>query len=212
MEKHKSITLTDQISERLETDILSGKYSRGEVLTEVKLSEELGVSRTPVREALRRLAAEHIIEETSKGALVIGIGEEEVRDIFDIRIEIEGEAVKRTAESITESQLEELKETLELQKFYFERQNPENARIMDSRFHELIYDFCGSAVYSQVLTPLHKKILKYRKATFENKGLGETSIREHEEIFNALKERDGEKASRIMTLHVINAKKRILGE
>ncbi len=212
MEKHKSITLTDQIFERLEMDILSGKYKRGEILTEIKLSEELGVSRTPVREALRRLAAEHIIEESSKGVIVIGIGESEVHDIFSIRIEIEGEAVKRTAESITDEQLAELKETLELQKFYFERENSESARIMDSRFHELIYDFCKSAVYRQVLAPLHKKILKFRKATFESKGLGAASIKEHEEIYNALASRDGEKASRIMTLHVINAKKRILGE
>ena len=73
MYQHKSISLADQIFEKLEKDILIGKYSFGEVLTETKLSEELGVSRTPVREALRRLAQEKLIKETQKGTIVLGI-------------------------------------------------------------------------------------------------------------------------------------------
>ena len=67
---HKSVSLADQVFERLESDILTGKYQRGEILTEMKLCQELGVSRTPVREALRRLEQEHIIEECAKGMLV----------------------------------------------------------------------------------------------------------------------------------------------
>ena len=113
--KHKSISLSEQIFEKLENDILIGKYSRGEVLTEVKLSEELGVSRTPIREALHRLAAEYIIEETSKGSVVIGISEADVKDIFDIRLKIEGLAAAACAKNITDEQLSELKETLDLQ-------------------------------------------------------------------------------------------------
>lgn len=73
MIEHKTVSLADQVFEHLETDILSGKYQRGEVLTESKLSLELGVSRTPIREALRRLEQEHIIEESGKGAVVLGI-------------------------------------------------------------------------------------------------------------------------------------------
>ena len=71
MIQHKTVSLADQVFERMETDILSGKYQRGEILTESKLSAELGVSRTPIREALRRLEQEHIIEETGKGSLVL---------------------------------------------------------------------------------------------------------------------------------------------
>ena len=67
--EHKTISLADQVFEKLETDILSGVYQKGELLTELKLCEELGVSRTPIREALRRLSQEHIIEESAKGLL-----------------------------------------------------------------------------------------------------------------------------------------------
>ena len=67
MIEHKTISLADQVFDHLENDILSGKYQRGEILTESKLSTELGVSRTPIREALRRLEQEHIIEESGKG-------------------------------------------------------------------------------------------------------------------------------------------------
>ena len=73
---HKTISLADQVYEHLEADILMGKYQRGEVLTELKLCETLGVSRTPVREALRRLADEHIIEEGTRGCIVLGISKE----------------------------------------------------------------------------------------------------------------------------------------
>ena len=85
MIEHKTVSLADQIFEHLETDILSGKYQRGEILTEAKLCQELGVSRTPVREALRRLSQEHIIEESTKGSVVIGISERDLEDIFMIR-------------------------------------------------------------------------------------------------------------------------------
>lgn len=66
MIEHKTISLADQVFDHLENDILSGKYQRGEVLTESKLCAEMGVSRTPIREALRRLEQEHIIEESGK--------------------------------------------------------------------------------------------------------------------------------------------------
>ena len=75
MLEHKTISLAEQVFERLENDILSGKYQRGETLTELKLVTDLGVSRTPVREALHRLEQENIIEITSKGILILGVTE-----------------------------------------------------------------------------------------------------------------------------------------
>ena len=119
---HKNISLADQVYEVLETDILSGKYKKGEVLTELKLSEELGVSRTPIREALHRLSAEHIIEDTSKGSVVLGISPEDLHDIFKIRLALEAMAAVECTKNITEEELKELLETVELQEFYIEKQ------------------------------------------------------------------------------------------
>ena len=95
--EHKAVSLADQIFEKLENDILIGEYARGEVLTEMKLSESLGVSRTPIREALRRLEQENIITMTSKGAVVVGISPEDIETIYEIRIRIEGYAARCAA-------------------------------------------------------------------------------------------------------------------
>lgn len=72
MRDHKPVSIADQVFEQLERDILSGKYPQGEVLSELRLSGELGVSRTPIREAVRRLEQEHILEDTSRGMVVVG--------------------------------------------------------------------------------------------------------------------------------------------
>ena len=113
MIEHKTISLADQVFEHLETDILSGKYQRGEILTESKLSSELGVSRTPIREALRRLEQEHLIEEAPKGNVVVGISEKDLGDIFMIRIKLEGQAAAMSAENRTDEQLSILREAVE---------------------------------------------------------------------------------------------------
>ena len=113
MREHKSISIADQIFEQLEHDILIGKYQRGEILTELKLCQSLGVSRTPIREALRRLEQEHIIEETSRGAVVIGISREDLFDMYEIRMHVEGLAAARTAEKISDEGLAKMKEVLD---------------------------------------------------------------------------------------------------
>ena len=96
--EHRNVSIADQVFEKLERDILIGEYNRGDVLTESKLSEILEVSRTPIREALRRLEQEHIIEMTTKGVVVIGISKEDIDMIYEIRVRIEGLAAKNAAE------------------------------------------------------------------------------------------------------------------
>ena len=78
MRDHKPISIADQVFEKLERDILSGKYPQGEILSELRLSGELGVSRTPIREAIRRLEQERILEDSGHGLVVIGISRQEV--------------------------------------------------------------------------------------------------------------------------------------
>ena len=86
MLEHKTLSLAEQVFERLERDILCGTYPRGEMLTELKLVNDLGVSRTPIREALRRLEQEHLIEISARGILVIGVTQKDLEDIFAIRM------------------------------------------------------------------------------------------------------------------------------
>jgi DNA-binding FadR family transcriptional regulator len=90
MAEFRTTSLADQVFEKLENDIIFGVYPRGEILTELKLVEQLGASRTPIREALRRLEQERLIEDAGKGSRVLGITENDLLDIMNIRQRIEG--------------------------------------------------------------------------------------------------------------------------
>lgn len=205
MIEHKTISLADQVFEHLETDILSGKYQKGESLTESKLSAELGVSRTPIREALRRLEQEHLIEEAPKGVVVVGISEKDLEDIFTVRLKLEGPVAAMAALNYTDEQLAVIREALEFQEFYLNKNDPDRIKSMDSRFHETIYKMSGSTVLYDVLEPLHKKILKYRKASVSNTSRAEASVAEHRAIYEALAARDSQKVERLVTEHLMNA-------
>lgn len=212
MLEHKTISLADQVFEKLENDILSGKYRRGELLTESKLSTELGVSRTPIREALRRLEQEHIIEESGKGSVVIGINEKDLEDIFTIRKSLECQAAALAAKNRTEEQLKELREALEFQEFYLSKNNPDQIKLMDSRFHEALYKLSGSTAFYDTLVPLHRKIQKYRKAAVENCSRAAASVEEHRKIYEAVAAADIAQASLYASHHVENAYKHITGK
>ena len=101
MNQFKTTSLADQVFEKLENDIIQGVYPRGEILTELKLVDQLGVSRTPIREALRRLEQERLIEDTGKGSRVVGITEEDLEDIMNIRQRIEGLAAYYATKNMT---------------------------------------------------------------------------------------------------------------
>ncbi len=203
--------LADKVFLQLEEDILTEKYKAGEVLTESKLSDTLGVSRTPIREAIRRLEQEELISYLPKGVKVLGISSSDLRDIYDIRIAIEGMAAEKTAENITEEQLKRLEEIVELQEFYTNKSDTDHIKNMDTEFHEYIYECCGSSVYMATLSILHKKIQRFRRLSVENRKRAKNAVKEHKKILNALKEHNGPLAKTLTEQHIINAKNNILG-
>jgi DNA-binding GntR family transcriptional regulator len=168
MKKFHTASLADQVFEKLENDIVFGVYKRGEILTELKLAETLGVSRTPIREALRRLEQERLIEESGKGSVVLGITLEDLVDIMNIRQRIEGLAAFYAAKNLTEEGKQELTNISQLQDFYYEKHDIDNLRKMDDKFHHAIYELCGRTVIYDTLQPLHKKTQRYRKISIES--------------------------------------------
>ena len=210
--EHRTFSLADQVFDRLESDILTGVYTRGQVLTELKLVEDLGVSRTPIREAVRRLEQEHILEITAKGIVIIGVSKEELADIYAIRLRIEGLAARYAAERITDEQLYELKEALELQEYYVNRKDADHIIEQDSRFHELLYKFSGSSVLYYTLLPLHNKVQKYRKVSVQDAERAVKSAAEHRAVYEALAARDAERAEQAVIHHVENARSHIMNE
>ena len=207
---HKTVSLADQVFERLETDLLTGKYQRGEYLTELALVEDLGVSRTPIREALRRLEQEHVIEISSRGILVLGVTAEDLADIYAMRLEVEPMVAARAAVAATDEEIAELREALELQQYYVGRHDSDHIKYMDSRFHELLYRASHSTVFYDTLLPLHKKVQKYRKTSVENESRADKSFEEHGAILAAIEKRAADAADAAMRAHVENAKKHIV--
>ena len=210
MSGFKTVSLADQVFEKLENDIIMGVYPCGEVLTELKLVEQLGVSRTPIREAMRRLEQERLIKESGKGSVVLGITKTDLEDIMDIRIRIEGLAAYYAAKNITPQQAEELKRGIELQEFYMQRQDVDQMRKMDDRFHEMMYELCGRAVIRDTLQPLHRKALRYRKKSIEDTVRPALSVKEHKAIVDAIVAGDAELAEKLTTEHIVNAKESML--
>lgn len=201
----KSFSLADQVFDRLENDILTGVYPRGSVLTEMKLCQELGVSRTPIREALRRLEQEHLIESHSRGLVVIGITRQDAMLIYEVRKRIEGLAAGVCAAKITDAQLAQMRDIIDLQEFYAQKQDSEKVRMLDNQFHEAVYRGCGSAVLYDTLMPLHRKIQKYRKASLAVRSRAKESSREHRQVFEAIAARDPKAAEQAMLAHVASA-------
>ena len=210
--EHKMVSIADQIFDELEKAILTGEYERGDILTEIKLSEKMGVSRTPIREALRRLDQERIIEITAKGAKVIGINDRDIADIYDIRLRIEGMASFLAAQRRSEEDMQRLKRILDLQEFYTKKEDADQIKNYDSEFHLALYQICQCPTLLDTLEPLHRKVIKFRKVSVAHPGRAQKSFAEHKAIYDAIAEGDAINAEKLTCEHIANARKSILGK
>ena len=211
MNQFKTTSLTDQVFEKLENDIIQGVYPRGEILTELKLVDQLGVSRTPIRDALRRLEQERLIEDTGKGSRVVGITEEDLEDIMNIRQRIEGLAAYYAAKNMTPEGLAELTHIVDLQDFYYDKGDAEQLRQVDEQFHDLICYLSKRTVIMDTLIPLHRKTRRYRRISMEDWSRTVNTRKEHKAIFDAMASGDADLAESLMAKHIENAKKHMLG-
>ena len=162
--------------------------------------------------AIRRLEQENILQETGRGLLVVGISWEDMMDMYEIRMQIEGLAARRAAERITDAELAAMRDTLDLQRYYVEKGGESNSaqiKNLDAQFHEQLYQNSGSKAYCDTLLSLHKKITKFRMASVSKKSRALQSLAEHETIYQALAAHDGEAAARAATEHVRQARERI---
>lgn len=209
--QEKGVPLAEKVFQVLEESILQGEIKPGDVITEPKLSKALGVSRTPIREALQHLEQENLVQiRPNKGAVVLGITREDLEVIYDMRIRLEGLAAREAAESATEEQLKAMKEVLDLQEFYVEKNDPGEQEVFDSRFHEMVYEFSGKRLLYEVLKTLHHRITRYRRLSVTDMERARQAIKEHREIYKAIMERNGGLAEELTLRHVENAKQSTL--
>lgn len=210
MARYKNISTAEQVFQQLESDIIQGVYPKGEILTELKLVSRLGVSRTPIREALLRLAHEHLIEDTGKGSRVLGISMEDLADIMTIREYVEGVAAYYATINRTPEGLEELKHLMELQDFYYEKRDAERLQQVDDQFHDAICYFSQRTVIIDTLLPLHRKTRRYRQKSMEDWNRSQQTLQEHRAIYEAILAGDAQLAQQMCNRHIRNAKTHML--
>ena len=201
-----------QVFNTLEDAILNGVYKEGDSLNELKLSRSLGVSRTPVREALMQLELEGLVKNIpNKGAVVVGVSAQDVEDIYEIRIRIEGLAARLCAEKITQEELQELEACVALQEYYLKK--PDCAKEMgelDGDFHRIIFAASKSRPLQNVLTNFHNYIRRARAVSVCVGKRAQESVAEHRAILDAITNHDGEMAERLTAEHIKNAKENIM--
>ena len=199
-------SLRGRVFNKLREDILSGKYQDHEELKEVAIGEELGVSRTPVREAFRQLELEGLIQIVpNKGAYVTGITAKDVKDIYMIRSSLEGMCARLATENISEEQLEELEENVYLASFHASKGHMEQMTELDNRFHHILYEACDSKMLEKLLQDFHQYVMRIRKKTLSTKERGIASNEEHRQIMEAIKAKNPDEAQRLANMHMNNA-------
>ncbi len=203
--------LSNSLLGKLQKDILTGKLQPGQKLTEQQLCKTYGVSRTPVREALRQLETDGLVENIlNRGAFVVGLSEQDYRDMFELRKAYEIQAVKWAIERITEEQMDQLEETFEFMEFYTLRNDIDKMLTINTGFHQVIYEASQNRMLCKLLSS-YQTYLKYKgmESVYDDEYLP-TVLEEHRAIFMAFKNKDVEAGAAAMEKHIDNASSRRL--
>ena len=197
--------LREIVFETLRSAILEGGLKPGERVMEVQLAEKLGVSRTPVREAIRKLELEGLLVMLPrKGAYVADVSIKDVLNVLEVRASLEGLAASLAAERITEEEIENLKKNAE----EFEKMSKENDRdgmiLKDTEFHSVLLNASRNDKLLNIVEGLSDQVQRYRVVYFTEYTDAKNIMLEHRAIIEAISERDGEKADRLAQEHIEN--------
>lgn len=207
-QKKENKSLTTIIFEKVREDILNDVYIDGEKIVEAKLAEELGVSRTPVREALKQLELDGLVESIpNRGVIVKGITEQDIADIYTIRIAIEGIAANWSVRRISDEEIAMLKEVYELMEFYTARGDTDKTFELNTKFHEIIYRATRSRYMEHVLKDFQMFIKSTRSKSLKTEGRLEEALGEHKAVLDAFLAHDPDAAISAVLAHVNNSRK-----
>lgn len=198
-----SIRHADSISEQLEELIFDGTFANGDRLDEVRLSEQFGVSRTPLREAFQRLAQSNLLELIPRrGAFVRQPGPAELLEMFEAMAEIEAACGRLAASRITQDALDQMHHANKRCKEAIEIGNPDLYYTANSEFHALIYQQCGNGYMEQHAIHLHRRLKPFRRQQLRLRGRMAQSMAEHEAILEALNKGNAAAAQNALRNHV----------
>lgn len=205
---HDNYSLSARVYNHIRDGILAGTFAKGDELKEKNIGDELGVSRTPVREALRQLELEGLVSIIpNKGAFVEGVSTDDIRDIYEIRALLEGLCARWAATRISDEMMAAMEENIYLTEFHEKKGNAKQLLELDNRFHELLYEAGGSKELMRVLKDYHEYVGRVRKVTLGETKRAKNSTHEHKQICEAIKNHDALLAEKCAREHINNSKK-----
>ena len=206
-----ALPLRDAVFQTLRQSILSGILQPGERLMELQLAHQLGVSRTPVREAIRRLEQEGLAQTLPRrGAIVADITRTDLEDVLEVRMALEVLAVQKACRAITQEQIRKLQKTAGEFEQCIEREDITAAALSDELFHEIIVESTGNRRLLQLLQNLRSQLYRYRLEHLKNPSSHPELIREHKLILDALNKHDEALAEEAIRTHITKQKETIL--
>ncbi|MEW6662686.1 MAG: GntR family transcriptional regulator [Bacillota bacterium] len=203
--------LREIVFEALREAIMSGCLRPGERMMEVQLAEELGVSRTPVREAIRKLELEgFVVMIPRKGAYVSDLSIKDIADVFEIRGALEALAAGLAAERISAEEMEELERLLVQVSECAEDQDLERLVEVDTQFHAVLYRASRNERLAQMISTLWEQVQRFRRTTMGTPGRMRETLEEHRKIVDAIADRNVTLAQALAIEHMENAENRML--
>jgi DNA-binding GntR family transcriptional regulator len=203
--------LSQKVYHLLKTEIVKGVLKPGTKLLEVKIAEQLGVSRTPIREALKQLAAEGFVKMIpNQGMMVNKVSIKDIQEVLQIRGVLEGLAARLAAELIKKEEIKILEKYIRQMECYTNKNDFLAFSEIDAKFHELILNVCKNSRLIQIRKNLSDQAHRYRIRSLSVSGRLKHSLKEHQEIVEALKRKDSEQADRLSQKHIENVLTNIL--
>lgn len=211
IQNHKP--LREMVYEELKMQILKGSIIPGTRMMEVELAEEMGVSRTPIREAIRKLEREGLVTiEPRRGAYASMISTEDMVEILEVRQDLEGLAAYFAADRMTDEQMKELKEVSNNYNKAVKQGIMEDMIKYDTRFHHIIVESCRNKILMQMIEQLQELVLRFRYIYYDNFRRAENMPEEHEAIISAIAEGNADKARAAADIHIERLKELVVKE
>ena len=203
--------LNQKVYRILKAEIIEGSLKPGTKLLENNIAKQLGISRTPIREALRELAAEGFVKmNPNQGVVVSNASVEDVQEVLQIRGVLEGLAARLATKMINEEEIKELEKYQKRMEYYTNKDDVLAFSEMDTEFHELILNICGSNRLIQIRKNLSDQAHRYQIRSLSVPGRLKYSLKEHQGVVEALKRKDAEQADRLSQKHIENVLANIL--
>jgi DNA-binding GntR family transcriptional regulator len=204
-------SLGQHVFENLKQAVMKGKIVPGSRLIESRLAETLGISRTPVREAIHKLEREGYMKKLPRGGFVVlGFSKEDIEETFGIRSVLESYAARLAAVNHEEKALKPLEDKINAYQKCLDKNDLGSLPKINTEFHDLLYDLSRSPRLVKMINDLKDQIYRYRKVILKNEELARISNEDHKRMLEYIRRRDGEGVEKLVRDHLIRGQQAVL--